>query len=473
MYCPQCGVETKPGAKFCHACGQSLETLSQSSIEIQTPAPAEVTPSPMTATAEKRGHDHHPWRRFFARTVDLFFFVLLGVGLISIFPSQAESIVGAISNPIIASVVVYFLWIPIEAAFLAKIGATPAKWIFGIRVSKSDGRNLSYSDALKRTLFACIYGDGFGIPIFALFTRAFAYGKLNKTGTTKWDTVAGSVVEHSEWGLGRAIGATMVVAVVMLGSSFLLTIGNMQAAKPVAKAGQVRSEKTQSSQSQDSPEKKPVVDREKMRELEVAANQGDAVAQYELGKMYFKEKNREEAARWIRLSADQGYVVAQDHMGNLYYIGYGVTKDTTEAVRLFRLAAKQGFADSNYSLGRAYGEGQGVPQDDKLSRFHFGLALDQGNTDAALELAWSYSHPLTPFHLATDVERKGNVVGYALYNLKCSQGCDKGSIQLRDRIKDQLDDKHIKISQALTREMVQGKPTEVIARYLKTGSAGK
>ena len=224
MFCHQCGIETKAEARFCHACGKPLEVVQA--------IPAAPTPAAPLTRPERADTGLHPWRRCFARTIDLLFAVLLLVALYVIlllgFPSMAQQIVGTLGNPIVAAVLAYLLWVPVEAAFLATIGTTPAKWIFGIRVLKFDGRKLTFAEALKRATFAFILGDGLGIPGAALFTRAYAYDRLKKTDTTTWDMACGSVVKHSKWGVGRVIGATVVALIAMVSSSILLTIGNTQ-----------------------------------------------------------------------------------------------------------------------------------------------------------------------------------------------------------------------------------------------------
>jgi TPR repeat protein len=78
-----------------------------------------------------------------------------------------------------------------------------------------------------------------------------------------------------------------------------------------------------------------------------AAEQGDAVAQYKLARMY---KNGEgvtldyaEAVKWYIKAADQGNEFAQTNLGLMYYSGRGVTEDDAEAVKWFRKAAEQGW----------------------------------------------------------------------------------------------------------------------------------
>ena len=51
-----------------------------------------------------------------------------------------------------------------------------------------------------------------------------------------------------------------------------------------------------------------------------------------------------EAVRWHRLAAEQGNASAQNNLGFMYGIGRGVPQDYAEAVRWYRLAAEQGNA---------------------------------------------------------------------------------------------------------------------------------
>ena len=98
----------------------------------------------------------------------------------------------------------------------------------------------------------------------------------------------------------------------------------------------------------------------------LAANQGDALAQYNLGVMFNEGKgviqDDAEALRWQRMSAEQGYVNAQFNLGLMFSRGVGVIRDDTEAAHWFRLAAEQGHALAQRILGVMYYEGKGVPE---------------------------------------------------------------------------------------------------------------
>ena len=64
-----------------------------------------------------------------------------------------------------------------------------------------------------------------------------------------------------------------------------------------------------------------------------------------------------EAVRWYRLAAEQGEAIPQFNLGVMYDGGEGVPQDDREAVRWFRLvrlAAEQDFAGAQFNLGLMY-----------------------------------------------------------------------------------------------------------------------
>jgi len=232
MSCEECGAELIAGTKYCTNCGVELrERTPGNNDQSQDPPGFDFAPgTPLDESKTFYGGIHHPWRRFFARTVDLctgamigmfLFFVLVGLFL----PQSVDGFVKAMENSLVAGVVIYLLWLPVEAAFLSTIGTTPAKWVFGIRVLRSNGDKLLYLSALKRTFLLWFQGEGLGIPFITFFTRLFAYRRLSKTGTTHWDKAVESVVTHEEWGAGRAIASTLSVVVALLILGLLKTAG--------------------------------------------------------------------------------------------------------------------------------------------------------------------------------------------------------------------------------------------------------
>lgn len=175
----------------------------------------------------------HPWRRFFARLVDVttfsvFVYHPVVFCIFYFFPEVTAGLAIIVDNPtfaplmlLVEPILVYLLWSPFEATLLAFTGTTPAKWLFGIRVLHSSGVRLSLDSAFQRTLGVFCLGEGLGIPLVALFTRIFAYRRLTKTGTTLWDSAVESIVTHRQWGffraffcIGAVVGALLAVAVL-------------------------------------------------------------------------------------------------------------------------------------------------------------------------------------------------------------------------------------------------------------------
>ena len=84
-----------------------------------------------------------------------------------------------------------------------------------------------------------------------------------------------------------------------------------------------------------------------------------------------------EAVRWYRLAAAQGNALAQNNLGLMYDDGRGVPEDDAEAVRWYRLAAAQGNASAQFNLGLMCANGRGVPQDNVSAHMWLNLATAQ------------------------------------------------------------------------------------------------
>src|SRR5262245_51286937 len=87
-----------------------------------------------------------------------------------------------------------------------------------------------------------------------------------------------------------------------------------------------------------------------------AAGLGDGAAAYARG-------DYATALRMWRPSADQGDAIAQNNLGVMYEKGRGVPQDYAAAVSWYRKAADQGYGPSQYNLGVMYAHSNGVPQD--------------------------------------------------------------------------------------------------------------
>jgi TPR repeat protein len=95
-------------------------------------------------------------------------------------------------------------------------------------------------------------------------------------------------------------------------------------------------------------------------ELQKAADQGNARAQYYLGMSYGTGdgfiQDSTKSAEWYKKDADQGYAGAQLLLGWYYATGNGVTKDSTKSAEWYQKAADQGNVDAQSALKRLYSQ---------------------------------------------------------------------------------------------------------------------
>lgn len=105
-----------------------------------------------------------------------------------------------------------------------------------------------------------------------------------------------------------------------------------------------------------------------------AAEQGNAEAQYSLGKCYYNgegvPEDRQKAVDLFYKAAKQGYVLAQYEVGVISYI-HSVE---TETLFWFNKAADQNYEPAQYMLGRIYYEGSLIEQDYEKSVYYLLLA---------------------------------------------------------------------------------------------------
>ena len=121
-------------------------------------------------------------------------------------------------------------------------------------------------------------------------------------------------------------------------------------------------------------------------------NPGNPHVMFTLGRANERVKRFDEAARLYKLAADQGNAAAQTNLGTLYALGSGgLTKDDREAARLYKLAADQGFASAQTDLGIFYEQGRGgFAKDDRQAARLYKLAADQGHARGQNYLAVFY-----------------------------------------------------------------------------------
>lgn len=192
------------------------------------------------------------------------------------------------------------------------------------------------------------------------------------------------------------------------------------------------------------------------------ADEGDAAAQFKLGRLYLNgkgvEKDYEQAANWLRKAALQGHAGAQSNLGALYSRGEGVAKDYPEAAAWLRKAADQGHPVAQFELGLLYVVGGGgIPQDYTEAVVWIRKAADQG-------------YPLAQFNLGQLYFSGRGVPQNTIESFKWlelaaaeANGGDKvrrEASKSRRRVAAKMSAEHVAAAQKLAREW---QPTPVIA----------
>jgi TPR repeat protein len=193
-----------------------------------------------------------------------------------------------------------------------------------------------------------------------------------------------------------------------------------------------------------------------LREFRSLADHGQAVAQYNLGRMYYDGRGAPqdfvEAAKWFRLAADQGHAGAENNLGAMYVAGQGLQQSTGEALRWYRLAADQGYAIAQHNLGSLHITGRYLPQDFAEGAKWFRRAADQGYAPSMLGLAALYEDG--------DGVPRDYLLGYMWYNLAighfASSETDQRDtvVEFRDELAAKMTRNQIAEAQRLAREWV-------------------
>lgn len=130
-------------------------------------------------------------------------------------------------------------------------------------------------------------------------------------------------------------------------------------------------------------------DTEAVKWYRKAAEQGHAKAQYNLGNMYRDgrgvSQNDTEAAKWYRKAAEQRLAKAQNNLGVTYKNGRGVSQNYAEAVKWYRKSAEQGLAIAQFNLGVMYYEGQGVTKNLSTAKYWLQKAAENDDEEVAMD----------------------------------------------------------------------------------------
>jgi hypothetical protein len=154
-----------------------------------------------------------PWRRYFARMIDLF---LLAIAFtLAIAWLKSRQLINPIAafgaaNPLLFDAGICLAWMFIEYPLLRWWGNTPGKSLLQLRIRSDSGR----SNLLLRCMSVWFIGMGAGLPILTQLCNLAAHFRLRQKGRTSWDDRQGFEVIGTgdlNW-LRRSIAAVLLLS---------------------------------------------------------------------------------------------------------------------------------------------------------------------------------------------------------------------------------------------------------------------
>ena len=167
-----------------------------------------------------------PWRRFFARELDLFLYGTIWSLILMLGFNVMLSGRHPMAELIIDTVITVLMVILIEPVLLTKFGTTFGKWILGLSVTDQEDRRLSYGDAVYRTWKVLGRGIGYGIPGYVLFREYKSYKACTENQVLEWEEDSTLVLKDSK------VWRYVAVAGAWIGLIGLMTVGLMRVEGP-------------------------------------------------------------------------------------------------------------------------------------------------------------------------------------------------------------------------------------------------
>jgi hypothetical protein len=176
------------------------------------PYPPVGDPDLVNVDASLVAGEPHPWRRWFARIVDMTLTAfLLGI-MVGIFAPDSTIFNSSLGT----SILVLLVWMVAEPFVLTHFENTPGKALLNIRLKTAEGRSLRLDQAFQRSARVWFFGLGAGLPIVSLVTMVSAYNKLSREGVTSWDREGNFSVTHGPIGLGRMVAIGLFIGFYVL-----------------------------------------------------------------------------------------------------------------------------------------------------------------------------------------------------------------------------------------------------------------
>jgi hypothetical protein len=165
-----------------------------------------------------------PWRRYWARALDITLSVFLAAVLVSAVRPGLSARLSAMTGQRWTVVLMLLPFaLLLDALMYRALGNTPGKAIAGIKALETQGRRrLSAAAYLGRNFAVYVFGLGLGLPLMSLVTLLWSYRRAADAAGVIWDRFCGSRVYVLSGGGRRT---WLAAGVYILGVTALVALG--------------------------------------------------------------------------------------------------------------------------------------------------------------------------------------------------------------------------------------------------------
>lgn len=164
-----------------------------------------------------------PWRRYWARMLDITIFSML-VGIVFGIVAPSAFMPGGMFGTKVGEQLVGWIFLPlaliIDGVVLGLFGGTPGKAIAGVSVRGVGGAMPPVADAMQRNFQLWWYGLGTGFPLISIYTLILSYRKVSSGEQTRWELSTG-MRSYARGGVTRTVLTAFVAILLMFGMLIL------------------------------------------------------------------------------------------------------------------------------------------------------------------------------------------------------------------------------------------------------------
>ncbi len=161
----------------------------------------------------------YPWRRYFARSLDVALNSFILHFLISIVFHYNLLRINSLVQ-VVLQVVATILMLAFEPIYLHYFGTTFGKWVFGLSLENDTGEKLSLQQGFSRSKGIFIYGFCLGIPFLDIYAQWKSYNRYQTGEQQPWeeDGIV-YIIKDAKWYRGFAY---ILIGIISVGLHLLL-----------------------------------------------------------------------------------------------------------------------------------------------------------------------------------------------------------------------------------------------------------